>query len=278
MAKTINLIKAALILASVLALCVCIGLLAGQVGIPAGLTIGILFNLFVLFLGDKAFIATMCAIDADRKTHATLVQLVARLADQAGLPMPRVVVCPQALPNAFALGLGPKYATIGFTQGALDHLTLEELRGVIGHELAHIKNRDTLLSSVVAGIAGAITNLSLLMFRGRGFGWGLQRVVLMSVPLAAAVVRLSISRGREFKADRDGAVIAGSSEGLISALIKMDALARQGVTASAPINDHLLTVGPPPIDRLSALFSTHPPIQDRVKRLEQHATNGGLSR
>ncbi|MEM6507535.1 MAG: M48 family metalloprotease [Planctomycetota bacterium] len=271
MTKTTNLVKAGLILLFVLLAFITLGSLVGFLGIYYGLGVGILSNLLILFVGDKVFIAAMSGVKADKREYAELIKLVGGLADQAGLPGPEIVICPQKVPNAFSLGWSPKRSTIGLTQGAIDQLNLDELAGVIGHELAHIRNRDTLLSSIVATSAGMVSNVSIISLRGRGIGWGLQHLVMISVPFSAALVRLCIRRKREFIADKEGASIAGSVEGLISALIKMQAIAEQTVMASMPINDHLMTVGPPPGDWLSALFSTHPSVQERVDRLQHYA-------
>ncbi|MEM9345710.1 MAG: M48 family metalloprotease [Planctomycetota bacterium] len=274
MTRSINIIKAAMILALVLIAFASIGLAAGHAGVLVGVAAGALVNTLIFFFNDAIVVSAMCGVDADRRQFAELIRLTQRLADREGLPRPRVVISPQHVPNAFAAGRSPKHATIGFTQGAIDLLTTDELAGVIGHQLARIKNRDTLLSSIVITLSGSVTHLCIWASRVIGLRWGLQQAVLVSIPTAAALVRLSIRRKRDFLADIEGAKIAGSAKGLISALIKMDALAAQAVMASVPINDHLLTIGLPPTDRLSALFSAHPPVAERVRRLQQHASLG----
>jgi len=206
---------------------------------------------------------------------------VERLADNAGLPMPRIYMTPSPQPNAFATGRNPKHAAVAVTQGLMQLLNREELEGVLAHELAHIKNRDILISTLAAVLAGVITTLAnwgqwALMFGGLGgddddaSGLAALPMIILG-PIAAMLVQMGISRSREFLADSTGAEIAGNSYGLASALQKVErgsALMTMEVNPSA---SHMFIVKPLNARRLANLFSTHPPIEERVKRLYRMA-------
>jgi heat shock protein HtpX len=203
--------------------------------------------------------------------------MVGRLAKNAGLPMPRVYICPHDAPNAFATGRNPKNAAVAVTQGALRLLSYDELEGVMAHELAHVKNRDTLISTIAATIAGAISYLAHMAFfmggthrDGEGNGGNVLAAILMMIlaPIAAAMIQMAISRSREFVADHDGAVIAGTPHGLANALRKLDAISRRvPMENEMPAQNHMFIVQPFSGESLARLFSTHPPTEQRVAKL-----------
>ncbi|MBU3911600.1 MAG: M48 family metalloprotease, partial [Candidatus Omnitrophica bacterium] len=210
------------------------------------------------------------------------------LTDSARLPMPRLYVSPQNSPNAFATGRNPRHSAVCVTQGILSLLNREELKGVISHELAHIKNRDTLIMTVAATIAGAITMLANWArwaaifggFRGRG---GARRdgnalgylFMLIVAPIAAMLIQLAISRSREYAADKRGAYIAGASIGLASALLKLEKGVKSFPMNANPTTSHIFIVNPLSGHGITALFSTHPPIKKRVEILNSMKIQGG---
>ncbi len=257
-------------------------LLAGYAitgGSPQGMFLAFLFggatNIVAFFFSDKIAIASMRGKEVNEQTAPDLVHMVARLAKNANLPMPRVYICPQEAPNAFATGRNPKNAAVAVTQGALRLLSYEELEGVMAHELAHVKNRDTLISTVAATIAGAISALAWFAFWFGGNRQGGNPLVVLLVaifaPIAAMFIQMAISRSREFVADAEGAAIAGTPSGLISALQKLDATARQIPLANEnPAQNHMFIVQPlSGAGGLSKLFSTHPPTRERIAKLRE---------
>lgn len=279
MTRLVNNTKTAVLLGSLFGLI----LLAGQLlGGPQGLIIAFLLggagNLFAFFFSDKIALTAMRGKEVTDPAHP-LVQMVERLAHRADLPMPKVYICPQQAPNAFATGRSPKKAAVAVTQGALQLLTEDELAGVMGHELAHVKNRDTLTSTIAATIAGAISSVGwLFMFgsRDRDIHPAVGILFMIAAPMAAGLIQMAISRSREFVADEDGAEIAGSPEGLISALLKLEATAQRiPLQHENPAQNHMFIVQP-----LSALgggsemsnwFRTHPKTQARIAALRKLA-------
>ena len=215
--------------------------------------------------------------EVDERSAADLIHMVGRLAQNAGLPMPRVYICPQEAPNAFATGRSPRHAAVAVTHGALKLLNYDELEGVIAHELAHIKNRDTLISTVAASIAGAISALGWIAFwfggRDRDSNPLVMILFIVLAPLAAAVIQMAISRSREYVADANGARIAGSPHGLISALQKLDLAAqRVPMRNNMPSQNHMFIIKPlGGKGGLTKLFSTHPPTAERIKKLRELA-------
>ncbi|MEM7681540.1 MAG: M48 family metalloprotease [Planctomycetota bacterium] len=282
MTRLVNHTKTAALLGLLMGLFMLGGaLLGGSTGLTLGLILGGAMNFGAFFFSDKIALKAMRGQEVDANTAPDLVEMVDRLARNAGLPMPRVYVCPQQAPNAFATGRSPKHAAVAVTHGALGLLDYGELEGVIGHELAHIKHRDTLISTVAATIAGVFSYLPyMLMFGGLGGGrdnpLGIVGVLLFVVlaPLAAAMIQMGISRSREYLADAEGARIAGTPQGLIGALQKLDAVSRQVPMASeGPSQNHMFIVQP-----LSGkgggfgkLFSTHPATHDRIAKLRELA-------
>ncbi len=268
-----NNLKTAALLGALFGLLVWVGSYWGTQGMIFAGSIGVIMNFFTWFYSDKLAIAAMRGQTAPLGSE--LHQLVQRLAERAGLPMPRVFVCPQEAPNAFATGRNPRHAAVAVTQGALRLLDREELEGVIAHELAHIKNRDTLTSTVAATIAGLFSSLAYfgVMFGGAGGRRdghplaGLAVVLLSAV--GAALIKAMISRSREYVADADGARIAGTPHGLVAALRKLDAYAgRVPLVNPNPAMNNMFIVEPLTGGAtLVNLFASHPPTEDRIAAL-----------
>ncbi len=250
-------------------------ILGGMQGLTLALIIGGVMNFGAYFYSDKIAIAAMRGQEVNAKTAPDLIEMVSRLAKNADLPMPRVYVCPQQAPNAFATGRNPKNAAVAVTRGALALLNYDELEGVVGHELAHVKNRDTLTSTIAATIAGAISYIGwIFMFGGgnRDIHPIFALLFIILAPLAAVVVQMAISRSREYVADADGATIAGSPNGLISALQKLEASAKRiPMDHEMPSSNHMFIVQPLSAgESMAKLFSTHPATKDRIAKLRQH--------
>lgn len=286
MTKAWNNVKTAVLLAAMFALILLIGSFFGRQGLLIAFMFGGLMNVITFFFSDKIALASMQARLVDRASAPDLYEMVQRLSENARLPMPRVYICPHESPNAFATGRNPSNAAVAVTQGALRLLSYDELEGVIGHELAHVKNRDTLISCVAATIAGAISFVAHMVFMMSVYGGGQSRddrdsggagliggiLMLILAPIAAALIQMAISRSREFVADADGAAIAGTPVGLISALQKLDAYAKRiPLQGEMPAQNHLFIIQPFSGESLANLFSTHPPTQQRIARLSELA-------
>lgn len=275
--------KTALLLGLMFGLILLAGSFFGRPGLMVALVVGGVSTWVSFFFSDRIALAAMRGkeVQADGP-YGDLVTMVARLARNADLPMPRVYVCPQQAPNAFATGRSPKRSAVAVTDGAMRLLDYAELEGVMAHELAHIKNRDTLISTVAATIAGALNMLAYMaMFLPLGGGdqeeggnpLGALLLIILG-PIAAAVIQMAISRSREFVADADGAAIAGSPHGLASALRKLEAYAgRIPLQNETPAQNHMFIVQPfsGTGARLANLFSTHPPTAQRIARLMELA-------
>jgi len=278
MTRFVNNVKTAGLLGLMMGLILLAGyVLGGANGLLFALILGGAMNFGAFFFSDKIAIAAMRGREVDASTAPDLITMVQRLARNANLPMPRVYICPQQAPSAFATGRNPKHAAVAVTDGALKLLSYDELEGVMAHELAHVKNRDTLTSTIAATIAGAISYVGwIFMFGGRGRDVhpALALLFVILAPIAAALIQMAISRSREFVADADGAAIAGTPHGLIGALRKLDATNRQiPMESQMPAQNHMFIVQP-----LNAagggfgkLFSTHPPTQDRIAKLRELA-------
>ena len=275
MTRFTNNLKTTLFLAAMFGLVLGLGsLIGGRQGLIIAFVIGGAMNFIAFFFSDKIALAAMKAQEVDEQSAPDLYEMVARLAKNAGLPMPRVYICPQAAPNAFATGRSPARAAVAVTQGALKLLSYEELEGVMAHELAHVKNRDTLISTIAATVAGAISFLGHWAFM---FGGGNQReggnilavlAMMILAPIAAALIQMAISRSREFVADHDGAVIAGSPLGLIGALRKLDAVSRRvPMENEMPAQNHMFIVQPFSRESMASMFSTHPATEQRIAKL-----------
>jgi len=270
-----NNIKTFVLMAGLLGLFLLAGqLIGGSSGFLAALVIGSLFNFVMYFFSDRLVLRMYGAQVIDAQQAPELYAMVDRLRQRAGLPMPKVAVAPHEQPNAFATGRSPSHAVVAVTTGILKYVPQEELEGVIAHELAHIKNRDMLISTVAAGIAGALSNLPyLLMFGGGRDDDGghpvAQLGLLLLAPIGAMLIQFAVSRQREFEADRVGALILGRPEPLAHALVRLDSLAHRIPMQVAPAAAPLAQVNPLAYHGggLAKLFSTHPPTAERVARL-----------
>ena len=274
-----NSLKTAVLLGLLTGLLVLIG---GYVGGQNGMLIAFLFamgmNFFSYWFSDRIVLRMYRAQEVTPQQAPELHRLVQDLAMKAGLPMPRVYIIPGDTPNAFATGRNEKHAVVAVTEGILRILSREELEGVIGHELSHIKNRDILIGSIAATIAGAITMLANMaqwaaIFGGaRGDddeGGGMIGMLAMAIlaPVAAMLIQMAISRSREYLADDGGARVSGKPWALASALEKLQA-ASQAIPMNAnPSTAHIFTVSPLSGRSFASLFSTHPPIEERIARL-----------
>lgn len=272
MVRFVNNIKTAALLGGLFGLLVWVGSFWGTGGMIVAGLFALAMNFTAWFASDKIAIAAMRGVEVDRTSD--LHALIERLAERAGLPMPRVYVCPHAAPNAFATGRSPKHAAVAVTRGALELLDRQELEGVMAHELAHIKNRDTLISTVAATVAGVFSMIAqwaifMPMLGGRRDGNPLLAIgaVLLGA-VGAAVIKAMISRSREFVADADGAEIAGSPHGLASALRKLEAVARRvPLKQPNPAMNNLFIVEPFVGRTLTNLFASHPPTDARIAAL-----------
>jgi heat shock protein HtpX len=271
-----NWFKTGLLMAAIVALFGAVGmLLGGARGMLLALILGAGVNFWAYWFSDKMVLRLYRAQEVDERTAPQLYRTVEELARSAGLPMPRVYLIDEAQPNAFATGRSPEHAAVAATTGILQLLSPRELRGVLGHELTHVKHRDTLTSTITASIAGAISTLAQF-----GFFFGgrdddnrnpvLALLVLILAPIAAMLIQLAISRAREFEADRGGAGISGDPRALADALAKIDRYAK-GLpleTAEAhPATAQMMIINPLSGGGLSGLFSTHPPTEERIRRL-----------
>jgi heat shock protein HtpX len=276
-----NNVKTFVLMAGLLSLFVLVGqLLGGSSGLVAALVIGSLFNFVMYFFSDRLVLRMYGAQVVTAQEAPELYAMVDRLRQRAGLPMPRVAIAPHEQPNAFATGRSPEHAVVAVTTGILKFVPQEELEGVITHELAHVKNRDMLITTVAAGIAGALSNLPyLLMFGGGQDDDGghpfAQLALILLAPIGAMLIQFAVSRQREFEADRVGAQILGRPMPLAHALIRLDDLAHRIPMRVAPAAAPLAQVNPLAAHGgvVSKLFSTHPPTSERVARLEAMATS-----
>lgn len=269
-----NNVKTAFLLAALFGLVVFVGSFWGTNGMIIGGVIALVMNFGAFFASDRIAIAAMRGREVDERSAPELHRMVARLAERAGLPMPRLYICPQQAPNAFATGRSPKHAAVAVTEGALRLLNHDELEGVMAHELAHVKNRDTLISTIAATVAGLFSMLAqfALFFGGGRGGRGGNPLAMLGVVLlgaiGAALIKAMISRSREFVADALGAKIAGSPRGLASALTRLDAHARRVPLRNPnPAMNNLFIVEPFMGRTLTNLFATHPPTEARVAAL-----------
>jgi heat shock protein HtpX len=280
-----NNLKTFILLAGLTALLVGGGaLLGGRTGMAIALGLAVLMNFAGYWFSDKIALSMSRAEEVGPDEAPELHEMVQRLAGRAGLPMPRVYVIPDMQPNAFATGRNPANSAVAVTEGIMRLLNRDELEGVIAHELAHIKNRDILIASVAAMLAGALTQLASMaqwaMILGMGRGddqdspaEAIGGVVMMVVaPVAAMLVQMAISRSREFEADRVGAEICGDPSALASALRKLERGAQVMPTNANPATAHMYIVNPLTAGQaLMKLFSTHPPIDERVAKLQAMA-------
>ena len=258
-------------------------LLFGQGGMLIALAISVVMNVSAYWFSDKIALKMTGAKPVTEAEAPELYRIVQKLAQRAELPMPRLFVMPQAAPNAFATGRDPDHAVIAVTSGILEVVNERELTAVLAHELGHVRNRDTLVMAAVASVAGAIAYLAQMaqfsMFFGghnddeESGGVGIVGMIaaMILLPIAATIVQLAVSRSREFGADDTGAEVSGDPLALASALRKMEAHSKQIPLAVSPSASHLFIVQPLLPGGFTRLFSTHPPIEERVARLEQRA-------
>ncbi len=274
-----NTLKTAFLLTALTVFLVLIGqYFGGQNGMIMALVFAGIMNFVSYFFSDKIALAMYGAQAVTRDQAPRVYGIVERLTQRVGLPMPKVFVIPTESPNAFATGRNPQHASVAVTQGILGLLTDEELEGVLAHELGHVRNRDILISSVAATIAGAITMLSRMGFffggsrdeRDRGGGMG-ALLMLILAPIAAMLIQMAVSRSREYAADETGAHITGNPYALASALRKLDAYSRRVPMQATPSTAHLFIIQPLLGMDFGNLFSTHPPIAKRIERLTGRA-------
>jgi heat shock protein HtpX len=282
-----NYVRTAILLAGLTALFMGVGyLIGGQGGAMIALLVAAGMNLFAYWNSDRMVLSMHGAHEVDERTAPDLVRLVRELAQRAGLPMPRVYLMDNPQPNAFATGRNPRHAAVAVTTGLLQMLSRDEIAGVIAHELAHVRNHDTLTMTITATIAGAISMVAQfgLFFGGHrddNHGAGLIGTIAMVIlaPIAAMLVQMAISRTREYAADELGARISGRPDALASALVKISGAAQQieNPTAErAPATAHLFIVNPLTGHGMDNLFATHPSTENRIAALAQVARAMGL--
>jgi heat shock protein HtpX len=269
-------IRTTILLAGLGGLLVVIGaLIGGLKGATAFLIFALLFNLVMYFFSDKIALRAAGAKPVTEDEDPKLYQMVRELTTRAGLPMPSLYVIPQEQPNAFATGRNPKHSAVAVTAGIRKLLSEDELRGVLAHELGHVRNRDILIQTVASSVGTAITWIAytLLWFGGDGDDSPLGAIgaiaLALLAPLAATIIQLAISRQREYSADATGAEICGNPESLASALLRLEAGAQAIPMQTAQTTEPLYIVKPFSGGGFASLFSTHPPIEERVRRLRQ---------
>jgi heat shock protein HtpX len=278
---TMSTMRAGLLLAAMTGLFLAVGYLIGaEQGMVIAFFVALAMNAFAYWNSDKMVLSMYGAKPVDRNSAPRFYNLVEGLAQRAGLPMPRVYIIENPQPNAFATGRNPEHAAVAATTGLLDLLDERELAGVMAHELAHVKNRDTLIMTITATLAGAIGMLANFAFFFSGRGGNRNNplgpiggiLVMILAPLAAMLVQLAISRTREYGADAGGAAISGDPMALASALAKLEHGARRVPNQAAeanPATAHLFIVNPLSGARADSLFATHPAMANRIARLQQ---------
>jgi heat shock protein HtpX len=283
-----NFMKTAILLAGMTALFMGVGfMIAGEAGMLIALVVAAGTNVFAYWNSDKMVLRMHGAREVDAQSAPEFYGMVRELAGRANLPMPRVYIMDNPQPNAFATGRNPQNAAVAATTGLLNTLSRDEIAGVMAHELAHVRNRDTLLMTVTATLAGAISMLAYFgMFMGgnRNNPLGIVGVLLMVIlaPLAAMLVQMAISRAREYQADKVGAEISGNPRSLASALNKISSAVRRVPNPAAeshPATAHMFIINPLSGQRMDNLFSTHPATENRIAALERLAQEiGGAGR
>ncbi len=275
-----NWMKTTLLLGLLTGLLLWIGeLMGGRQGLVLALGMAGLMNLVAYFFSDKIALAMHRAKPVDEAQAPELYAMVAELTQRGGLPMPRLYLIPEAQPNAFATGRSPSHAAVAVTEGLLRAMDREEVKGVLAHELTHVMNRDILISSVAATLAGALTVLARMAGYAVMFGGGRDRddrggglgglFFMIVAPFAALLIQMAISRSREFAADAGGARLVGHPMGLVAALRKLGAYsARVPMVSAQATTAHMMIANPFSGRGLMNLFSTHPPMEERIARLE----------
>ncbi len=274
-----NIFKTALLLVVLTVLLVLIGgAVGGQQGMLVAFFLALVMNVASYWFSDKMVLAMYGAKPIEESQAPGLYRIVRTLATRAAIPMPRVYLIPSETANAFATGRNPQHAAVAVTEGIMRILDEEELEGVLAHELSHVKNRDVLIATIAATLAGAITYLAHMaqwaaIFGGRRDdeeeGGGVFGALLMAIlaPFAAMLIQLAVSRAREYQADASGARLAGKPSGLAKALGKLEAASQALPMDASPATAHLFIVNPLSGRTLLRLFSTHPPIEERIARL-----------
>lgn len=281
-----NYLKTVLLLTALTVLFVWIGkMIGGQTGMVIALVLAVLMNGISFWFSDKIVLKMYHARPVDMHEAPELYEMVSDLIRVANMPMPKLYVIKDTMPNAFATGRDPHHAAVAVTTGLLGILNQREVRGVLAHELAHVKHRDILIATIAAVMAGAVMMLANLAQMAAWFGIGRSNedeegggssiigflLAMIVAPLAATIIQMAISRGREYQADASGARISGDPLALASALQQLDRSAAIMSSEVQPATAHLFIVNPLHSGGLLSLFSTHPPIPERVKRLEAMA-------
>ena len=285
-----NQLKTVLFLGILTGLFLAIGhLVAGKQGMIIAFVVAMVMNFFSYFFSDKIALAMYGAREIPYEEAPWLHQMVEDLARRAGIPKPKIYLAPIHVPNAFATGRDPEHAAVAVTSGILQILNKDELRGVLAHELGHIKNRDILISSIAATIGGAISMLANMAYYTSFLGGRDENngnlitniigalILFIVAPLAATLIQMAISRSREFLADEEGAKISGCPLCLANALRKLEEMAQNPnlqEVASQEVNPgtaHMMIINPLRADTIMKLFSTHPPTEERIRRLEELA-------
>lgn len=273
-----NWLKTTILMAGIVALFGAVGAaLGGANGMLIALAFAGAMNVYAYWFSDQAVLSMYNAQEVDAQSAPKFYRMIEELAANAGLPMPKVYVIDEAAPNAFATGRNPQHAAVAATTGIMQLLTERELRGVMAHELAHVKHRDTLISTISATVAGAISSIAQF---GMLFGGGNERdrgvhplvglIVMILAPIAAMLIQMAISRSREFEADRGGAEISGDPKALAAALEKIHHYAHQiplNPAEQHPETAQMMIINPLSAEGLQGLFSTHPRTEERIARL-----------
>ena len=283
-----NAVKTAFLMALMTVLLIVVGrLIGGMTGLIIAGAFALVMNVFAYWFSDKVVLAMYRAREVSEEEAPRLHKIVERLATQAGLPKPKVCIVPSESPNAFATGRNPRHAVVAVTEGCMRLLNEKELEGVLAHELAHVADRDMLIGTIAAVMAGAIMMLASMaqwaaLMGGMGGGRGGNRqgsgaaglIALLAVailaPIAAMLIQMAISRSREYQADAQGARFAGTPNGLADALARLQSASeRKPMAAAGPATAHLFIVNPLRGKNISSLFSTHPPTDERIRRLHE---------
>jgi heat shock protein HtpX len=279
----INRFKTVLLLGGLTALLVLIGsLLGGRAGMIIAFGLAVAMNFGSYWFSDKIVLSIYKAQEVTDREDPELYGIVRQLADRAGLPMPRVYMIPQESPNAFATGRNPDHAVVAVTYGLRRLMNREELAGVLAHEMSHIKDRDILVSSIAATLAGAVMILANMAQWAALFGFGGSDeeggggiigllATAIFAPIAAVLIQMAVSRSREYLADSEGAQLLGRPEALASALNKLGAASRRQPLRANPSTAHMFIVNPLSGQRLAGLFASHPPLEERIARLRSMA-------
>jgi len=249
---------------------------AGTEGMTVALGLALIMNMLSYWFSDKIVLSMYRAKEITKQQNPKLHKIVEKVADEAGITKPKIYMINTETPNAFATGRGPKHASVAVTKGIMRTLNESELEGVLGHEISHVKNRDILTSSVAATLGGAIAYIAQMAWYGlsvqdrRNNSAALYPLLILA-PVAATLIQLAVSRSREYAADHDGAILTKNPLGLASALEKIENAVKQHPMKGNAASSHLFIVNPFKADSFVNLFSTHPPISERIRRLEELA-------